>query len=86
MLHIQNIFRIFALNKKRIRMKEFGKLLKQRRVELGISQSELSRRVGCTYVTLGHLESGKSVGMKTFIKVCKELQINIELKPINNND
>ena len=66
-------------------MKEFGKLLKLRRIELGISQGELSRRVGCTYVTLGRMESGKSIGMKTFIKVCKELQINIELKPLNND-
>lgn len=67
-------------------MKEFGKLLKLRRIELGISQGELSRRVGCTYVTLGRMESGQSIGMRIFIKVCKELQMNIELKPINNND
>lgn len=73
-------------NKNERKMKEFGKLLKLRRIELGISQGELSRRVGCTYVTLGRMESGKSVGMRIFIKVCKELQINIELKPINNND
>lgn len=64
-------------------MKEFGKLLKLRRIELGISQGELSRRVGCTYVTLGRMESGKSIGMRIFIKVCKELQMDIELKPIN---
>lgn len=73
-------------NKNERKMKEFGKLLKLRRIELGISQGELSRRVGCTYVTLGRMESGKSVGMRIFIKVCRELQINIELKPINNND
>lgn len=77
--------RIFA-EQKRKEMKEFGKQLKIRRIELGISLSELSRRVGCTYVTLGRMESGKSVGMRIFIKVCKELQMNIELKPINNND
>lgn len=64
-------------------MKEFGKLLKLRRIELGISQGELSRRVGCTCVTLGRMESGKSVGMRIFIKACKELQINVELKPVN---
>lgn len=73
-------------NKNERKMKEFGKLLKLRRIELGISQGELSRRVGCTYVTLGRMESGKSVGMRIFIKVCKELQINIELKPVTNND
>lgn len=70
-------------NKIERKMKEFGKLLKLRRIELGISQGELSRRVGCTYVTLGRMESGKSVGMRIFIKVCKELQMNFELKPIN---
>lgn len=67
-------------------MKEFGFLLKLRRLKLGISQKELSRRVGCTYITIGRMENGKSIAMNTLIRVCKELQINIELKPITNND
>lgn len=67
-------------------MNEYGKKLKMRRIDLGISQGTLAHRIGCTSVTLGRMESGMSVGLSTFIKACKELQLNIELKPISSND
>ena len=64
-------------------MNEYCKILRLRRVELGIKQRELSKRIGCTLATLNRLEKGMNVSTTTFLKACKELQINVELKPVN---
>ena len=64
-------------------MNEYCKILRLRRVELGIKQRELSERIGCTLATLNRLEKGMNVSTTTFLKACKELQINVELKPVN---
>lgn len=65
-------------------MENFGKILRLRRVELGIKQRELSERIGCTLATLNRLEKGMNVSTTTFLKACKELRLSIELKPIND--
>ena len=63
---------------------EYCKILRLRRVELGIKQRELSERIGCTLATLNRLEKGMNVSTTTFLKVCKELRLSIELKPLND--
>lgn len=65
-------------------MNEFCKILRLRRVELGIKQRELSERIGCTLATLNRLEKGMNVSTKTFLKACEELRLSIELKPLND--
>ena len=65
-------------------MNEFCKILRLRRVELGIKQRELSERIGCTLATLNRLEKGMNVSTTTFVKACEELRLSIELKPLND--
>lgn len=65
-------------------MNDYCKILRLRRVELGIKQRELSERIGCTVVTLNRLEKGMNVAAKTFLKACEELRLSIELKPLKD--
>lgn len=65
-------------------LNDYCKILRLRRVELGIKQKELANRIGCTVVTLNRLEKGMNVATKTFIRACEELRLSIELKPLNN--
>lgn len=65
-------------------MNDYCKILRLRRVELGIKQKDLANRIGCTLATLNRLEKGKNVSTKTFISACEELRLSIELKSIND--
>lgn len=65
-------------------LNDYCKILRLRRVELGIKQKELANRIGCTVVTLNRLEKGMNVATETFLKACKELRLSIELKSVND--
>ncbi len=56
-----------------------GKILKQIRLERGLSQSELARRVGTAVSNIHNIESGasKNPGWYTVLKIAKELNADI---------
>lgn len=57
-----------------------GEIIKNKRMELGITQTELANAVGCTYQTIYHLERGDSCTMGVLSKVCEVLKLTIEIK------
>ncbi len=57
--------------------------LRKRRNELGLSQTEVGKRMGVTYTTICNIENGKSCTLDNFVNLCKVLGLEIVLK--NNN-
>lgn len=56
-----------------------GEILKKLRIERGLSQSELARRVGTAVSNVHNIESGasKNPGWYTVLKIAKELEVDI---------
>ena len=62
-----------VLNEARILMSGF---LKNRRIELGMSQLELSEKTGLARKTINSMEAGKFwMGMKQYLQICEALYI-----------
>lgn len=54
-------------------------LLKQRRVDLGLSQQTLAARAGVAFGTIRALESGRTVdpGLFTIVRIIEALELNL---------
>jgi len=63
-------------------MNELGKFLKERRLELALSQKMLAEQIGITSITLWKIEKGKQIGSSTIRKLSKYL--NIRTRDIRN--
>lgn len=53
-----------------------GKRVEGRRIELGMSQAQLTKKVGLAQPTISALESGKSVGTNFTARLAAELQVH----------
>lgn len=58
---------------------EIGERIKERRKELGLSQQQVAERAEMTYQSVLNAESGKSCTLETLKKICKALDLTIEL-------
>lgn len=56
--------------------KEFGKGMKENRVELGLSIRAASKKIKISPATLLRLERGRTPDFNTFLTVCKWLEID----------
>jgi transcriptional regulator with XRE-family HTH domain len=64
--------------KKRI-LAKFGEKVRQRRIELGISQEELATRAGVHRTYIGMIERAeKNVTLESIDKVCKALNVSLK--------
>lgn len=61
-------------------MEHIGKVIKEKRKKMKMTQDELGSRVDACYISIGHLEQGKNVGTKLLEKVCNELELEISVK------
>lgn len=58
--------------------KKFGQILKELRVERGLSQEEFASNVGLHRTYISQLERGlKSPSLRTIKKICDELKVSI---------
>lgn len=53
--------------------------IKERRVQLGLTQKQLGEKTGLTYQTILNLEKGKACTLQSLIKVCEALEIDLDL-------
>lgn len=66
------------MNEKSELQEEFGKLIKNKRKEMKITQEQIAERIGITTVYWRDLEKGKyKVTWIYFFKICIVLEINI---------
>lgn len=56
----------------------FNERVKARRLELGLSQKELARRIGVGQSTIGQIENGRNKSSKEILKLAEELQTSAE--------
>ena len=58
---------------------EIGERIKERRKELGMSQQQVAEKAEMTYQSVLNAKSGKSCTLETLKKICKALDLTIEL-------
>lgn len=63
-----------------------GERIAERRTALGLSQTQLAKRVGVSQATIGKLESGISSGSSHLHKIARELQTTPEYLSGETND
>lgn len=63
-----------------------AKAIKTRRRQLRYTKELLSKECGVTSATLCRIESGHSTSTETLESICKVLQLEIILKPIESNE
>lgn len=63
---------------------EIGKMLRQRREALGLSQKKIAQQHGMVYATVRAAEQGRDVSMRTFINICESLKMRIHIVPEDN--
>lgn len=61
-------------------MVDFGKKIKERRIKLGMTQSQVADKAGCNYVTVLHVENNRKCAFATVQKICEVLKLEITLK------
>lgn len=61
-------------------MEYIGKVIKEKRKSLKMTQNELGAKVGACYVSIGHLENGRNVGTDLLKKVCSELKLVLTIE------
>lgn len=60
------------------KIKETLKQIKPKRLEFGLTQSELADKVGCTYTSICNYETGyKSPSLNMLKKICNVLEIEL---------
>lgn len=73
--------------KRKSRESRWGKMLREIRVETGVSQRELSRRTGITRSIITRVESGKTAGFVTDIeRIASVLGYELDLIYVGNKD
>jgi DNA-binding XRE family transcriptional regulator len=65
-------------------MKDLGKVVKERRIEMGMTQSDVARRANITYQTVLNMEKGKFTILHTMESVLGAL--NLQLVITDKND
>jgi transcriptional regulator with XRE-family HTH domain len=69
--------RIFYI--KEAKMKDFGERLKQRRIEYGLTQEELARRVTCNRTMILYIECGdKTPSLALTRRLAKALNLTLD--------
>ncbi len=63
-------------------IKELGSWVARTRIQNQITQAELANRCGVAKRTLERFEQGESIGLSTFLKILKELNLFQELKSL----
>lgn len=59
-------------------MKDYRKVIKEKREQLGISQNKLAKRIGITQPFMNEIESGrKSPSVEVLFKICDALDIEV---------
>lgn len=72
-------------------MNKLGKLLKERRLDLALSQVQMAEKIGITNITLFKIEKGEHIGSSTIRKLSAYLNIgtrdirNLMLMKIEDN-
>lgn len=67
--------------------KSLSVFLRDRRLDLGMSQSELSKKSGIKQATISNIENDPSkMTLATFRKLCRELNLEISLTPSEDID
>ncbi|MDE6668098.1 MAG: DUF3791 domain-containing protein [Muribaculaceae bacterium] len=61
------------------KLDKIGKLFSQRRVELGLTQSEVGARIGVGRATISKIESGKGLTFDTINRMAKALDANVSV-------
>ena len=56
-----------------------GKVIRQRKEELGLSRYELERRTGITYNQLMNIERGKSTSTRLLSKIFEALDLELSV-------
>lgn len=62
--------------------KTIGERIKERRLELRLTQCEVASKAKITYQTVLNAEKGGKITVSTLQSICNALEINIEL--LNN--
>ena len=60
--------------------KEFGDMFRAEREALGMTQQDVARAVGCRRQTIGDLEDGKNVGLRTVFMGLSAIRKSIAIK------
>lgn len=58
---------------------DFGKRIKERRIELRMTQQQVGEMAGVDYVTVLHVEKNKKCAFDTVQRICKVLKLEITL-------
>lgn len=62
---------------------DFGAVIKARRKELGMTQSQVADKAGCVIQTVLKAEYGKNIGMATAKQLLKALNLKITISEAN---
>lgn len=69
------------MNRKEINI-QIGEILRRRRVEIGMTQRELSQATEMTQPSIIAIEKGRrGISLYTLYRLCQELDLTIELMP-----
>ena len=63
-------------------MKKLGSFVKEKRLDLGLSQNEFANRVGVSYVTINNIENSHKCGLISLRKLSQAL--NVETKELRS--
>ncbi len=58
---------------------DFGKKIRERRLELRMTQQQVGEQAGCDYVTVLHVEKNHKCAFDTVQRICKVLKLEITL-------
>jgi DNA-binding XRE family transcriptional regulator len=61
-------------------MIDIGKKIRERRIELRMTQSQVAEKAGCNYVTVLHVENNRKCAFATVQSICEVLRLEITLK------
>lgn len=63
-------------------MQHLGMKIRSYRKKMGLTQTDVAEKIGCSLVTMSAIESGKNVGTFLIAKTCEVLGLQIEVNPI----
>lgn len=55
---------------------KLGEFIKEKRLDLGLSQAEFGKKIGVSYVTINNIENQNKCGLITMRKLSKELEVS----------
>lgn len=65
---------------------QLGRVLRQRRIDLGLTQEEISEALGISRTTVSNVENGNLGQAKTFVDVASSLGLDVLLVPRHSRD